>query len=263
MFECGMRLGTEAFTTEGLNQQAKCYLACLNALSLVKKGRKYYWPRAFLTSSFASKVNEDYAWLVKPVPHFLYVPQEAPPDPLLPPGVSPKRSVDGEELLEVEPLEKPAMEVLERADIERELELVWARLKLPQSSSPTGPGMSAEEITSLLAAANRFNDAARLCRLFDLDPRPMLETLAAKCVRLSRADANAAEREAAWEWLPGESGMEANAAEAAWNFLENILERLEERGQSKLYRAVSAKLLSLGAVLPVWIIAKYKKVRYR
>lgn len=37
MYECGMRLGTEVFNKEGLKRQAKCYLACINALKLVKK----------------------------------------------------------------------------------------------------------------------------------------------------------------------------------------------------------------------------------
>ena len=36
MYECGMRLGTEVFNLEGLKRQAKCYLACINALKLVR-----------------------------------------------------------------------------------------------------------------------------------------------------------------------------------------------------------------------------------
>ena len=35
MYECGMRLGTEVFNLDGLKRQAKCYLACINALKLV------------------------------------------------------------------------------------------------------------------------------------------------------------------------------------------------------------------------------------
>jgi hypothetical protein len=35
MYECALRLGTEAFSLEGLQRQAKCYLACINALNLV------------------------------------------------------------------------------------------------------------------------------------------------------------------------------------------------------------------------------------
>lgn len=49
MYEQGVRLGQETTgDSESLHQQAKCYLACLNALRLVD-------PR--------------YAWIVKPVPH--------------------------------------------------------------------------------------------------------------------------------------------------------------------------------------------------
>jgi len=37
MYECALRLGTESFSLEGLQRQAKCYLACINALKLVRK----------------------------------------------------------------------------------------------------------------------------------------------------------------------------------------------------------------------------------
>ena len=42
--------------------------------------------------------------------------------------------------------------------------------------------------------------------------------------------------------------------------LETILTRLEEKGQSTLHRCVAGKLLELGAELPAWLIASYKKV---
>ncbi len=65
---------------------------------------------------------------MKPVPHSTYVPQG------LPPGTSPKRTVDGEELERELAGEangrKPKMDVLEMDDIEKEFELVCARLKL-------------------------------------------------------------------------------------------------------------------------------------
>lgn len=49
MYEQGMRLGQETTSQPAsLHQQAKCYLACLNALRLV---------------------DPKYAWIVKPVPH--------------------------------------------------------------------------------------------------------------------------------------------------------------------------------------------------
>ncbi len=46
MYEYGMRLGQEVPSRKGLQRQAKCYLAAMNALRLV---------------------SENYAWIVKPV----------------------------------------------------------------------------------------------------------------------------------------------------------------------------------------------------
>ena len=47
MYEYGLRVGQELSNLKGLQQQAKCYLAMLNALRLV---------------------NPKYAWIVKPIP---------------------------------------------------------------------------------------------------------------------------------------------------------------------------------------------------
>ena len=79
MFECGMRLATEVFNAEGLKRQAKCYLACLNSLSLV---------------------NEKYAWIVKPNlrASAARTADELPASLALAPGVSPKRNHEGEEV---------------------------------------------------------------------------------------------------------------------------------------------------------------------
>ncbi len=122
MYECGMRLGTEVFTPEGLQRQAKCYLACLNCLKLVINYTSRFFV-LFLKTFVTSKVNEKYSWIVKPVANSLYVPQG------LPPGASPRRNADGEEL-ERTARERPKMEVLEMEDIEKEFELVCSRLKL-------------------------------------------------------------------------------------------------------------------------------------
>lgn len=46
MYEYGMRLGQEVAGLKGLQKQAKCYLASMNALRLV---------------------DQKYAWIVKPV----------------------------------------------------------------------------------------------------------------------------------------------------------------------------------------------------
>jgi len=102
MYECGMRLGTELFTLEGLKRQAKCYLACLNCLKLVKPQN---------------------AWIVRPI-----IDNSESNKSLfnnstinLPPGVSPKRSADGDEINHIR-IPQKRMEVLEMCEIEREFQ---------------------------------------------------------------------------------------------------------------------------------------------
>ena len=169
------------------------------------------------------------------------------------------------------------MEVLERAQIEREFELVSARLKLTKRgrssssqhalSAVTGPGLSAGETVALLTAANLYEDAVHVGRVFGLDPRPALEGLASRCVWLARS-AGPAERDAAWDWLAENSPSGADiragsAVEAAWRLLQSLLGRLEEGRQSKLHRAVAERLFSQGAYLPSWLVNSYKVVSIR
>ena len=86
------------------------------------------------------------------------------------------------------------------SEIQKEFQLVCARLKLANKSSDlTGPGLSPAETVALLVNANLFEDAVNLAKSFDLDPRNILEGLTGKCVRLARA--RPTEQEAAWEWL--------------------------------------------------------------
>ena len=165
---------------------------------------------------------------------------------------------------------KPKMEVLEKAQIEREFELVSARLKLTKRSrssqsalsAVTGPGLSANETVALLTAANLYEDAVHIGRIFELDHRSVLEGLASRCVWLAKS-AGAVERDAAWDWLAenSPSGVDiraGSAVEAAWKLLQCLLGRLEEGRQSKLHRAVAERLFSQGAYLPSWLVNSYK-----
>ena len=113
MYECAMRVATEMVNLSGLKQQLRCYLATLNALKLV---------------------NSQYAWIVKPV---LKIEESNLP------AASPKHSHDGEIL----PMNKvkSRLEVLEVKDIERELQLVAARLKLARNST-CGPKTTKDDI---------------------------------------------------------------------------------------------------------------------
>ena len=183
MYECGMRLGTELFTPVGLKRQAQCYLACLNCLNLV---------------------NAKYAWIVKPVPnHGRKNHLDSIVD--LPSGVSPKRTSEDEIIQTIEDLNRPKIKVLEMSEIEKEFELVCARIKLMKKNagnqvSISGPGLSSGETVALLAAANLFEDAIQISKIFGLDYKSIVDGLASKCVRLSTR-ASAAEKDQAWEWL--------------------------------------------------------------
>lgn len=237
MYEQGMRLGQE--TTSGpdsLHQQAKCYLACLNALRLV---------------------DPKYAWIVKPVPHTEAV------DGL--PGMSPKRHLDGEQVFEHKM--KRQVQVLELPDIQKEFELVNAHLRLmkhsPDVCSSIGTRFSAAELVAILTSVGMYQVALKLSHLFCLPPQGVFEGLAAACVKLMAEDSDK-ESSSAWDWLVenefSELGIgEASAALLAWRLLETLLSKYESPRQSTLHKAVAARLLGLGAFLPHWLVTSYKQ----
>jgi hypothetical protein len=52
-----MRLGTEVFNKEGLKRQAKCYLACINALKLVNTTKKYIYIHKTIHQFYSQNVS--------------------------------------------------------------------------------------------------------------------------------------------------------------------------------------------------------------
>lgn len=139
-------------------------------------------------------MNSKYAWIVKPVPT-LSVSETEKDDsrPGLPVGMSPKRTVDGDEIMYNADQPRLKMEVLEIADIEKEFELVCARLKLVHlqgdSAVPVAAGanLSPPELASLLITANLYEDAIHVSKLFELPLHPVFEGLTSRCVKLSRS----------------------------------------------------------------------------
>ena len=242
MYECAMRISTEMVSMRGLQQQVRCYLACLNALKLV---------------------NKDYAWIVKPV---LKVSTSDSSSNSLPPGVSPKHSHEGHFKVSAEV--KPRMNVLEIKDIEKEFVLVSARLKLASLSSKnksqvqavTGPTLSSSDALALLVAANLYVDAVKIATVFKVDLRPVVEGLASRCVYLSRSKPS--EKDLAWDWLAennfGECGA-ATSVEAAWSLLKKIVQEQESgKSTTSLKKAIAIRLMVLGTALPAWLVNAYK-----
>ena len=253
MFECGSRLGLELVTVVGLKKQVLLNHFCnLHSGCLINFLRQV---QAYLaTINSLRLVSPKYQWIVRPG-HSNN------------PGVSPKRLADGEE----KPDEAGAgttMEVIELKDIEKELVLTQARLKLVKFSAstelslPVAPGLSPAETVALLAAANLFWDGVTICKTFNL-PRSMLivvESLASKCVKLS---AGRGEQGTAWQWLQenrvgGGEVAGDSPVEAAWHLLEKVVGE-EEKGSTALHRAALQRLVSLACTPPPWLLASYKK----
>ena len=201
-------------------------------------------------------VSPKYQWIVRPGPSSNH------------PGASPKRLADGEEKADEGGSGTTSMEVVELKDIEKELVLTQARLKLVKFSAstelslPVAPGLSPAETVALLVAANLFWDGVTICKTFNL-PRSMLivvEGLASKCVKLS---AGRGEQGTAWQWLQenkvgGGEVAGDNPVEAAWHLLEGVVAE-EEKGSTALHRAALQRLVSLACTPPPWLLASYKK----
>lgn len=92
----------------------------------------------------------------------------------------------------------------------------------------------------------------------------LLQGLATKCAKLS-SSGKGGDIAAAWTWLADnrkaggrEGGVGEDAVEAAWQLLEHIVTKYEERGCTSLHRAVLCKLAQARCSPPPWLIAGYK-----
>lgn len=141
MYELGSRLGLELVSVAGLRRQSHALLATINSLKLV---------------------SVNYRWVVRPG--------------AVQGSTTPKRGSDGEEKVEGA---AARLEVVELGEIEKELVLVQARLKLVKSSSsgdlalPIAPGLGAPETVALLTGASLYWDAVTICSTFSL-PRSLV-----------------------------------------------------------------------------------------
>lgn len=238
MYEQGMRLGCEGtHSAELTERQAKCYLACLNALQLV---------------------DPNYAWIVKPV-----VSNDTDEDIT---GMSPKRGNDGEELSK--PDWRREVDVMEIDHIRTEYEVVQCRLRLlrhsPDKYKRTGCRLAPSELVAVLSQVGMYQAAIKLCKAHKLKFQPVLECLASACVRLTNMESANRDPTAAWEWLSendlrGLGIDEGNPVKLAWRLLEVILMSCEEDMQTALHKAVSSRLLALGVFLPNWLVTTYKE----
>ncbi|XP_071104860.1 nuclear pore complex protein Nup160-like isoform X1 [Haliotis cracherodii] len=248
MYEHGMRLGRELPGLKGLQRQAQCYLAALNALRLVRA---------------------EYAWIVKPVSMSKYSEVSDEEDE---PGISPKHGLDGAEK-EAHSLTRK-MEILELVDIEKEYILVDARLRLirrnPDPSLASGPTPGPDEMVGLLVNTGLFDRAIIVAKYFNLTLNTVFENLALRCVHLAKGSnyfmiGDNDQTSEAWDWLQenhfnaGSVQRDKSAADQAWTLLQCYLNSYED-STARYHRCVSEKLLSHGFSLPTWFINSYKEL---
>ncbi|KAK3858813.1 hypothetical protein Pcinc_035022 [Petrolisthes cinctipes] len=228
MYECALRLNVEGVGERGVKQQAKCYLACINCLH---------------------HIPSDQAWILKPVPRSVPS-EEASQDCDMDGGISPKRSSEGAPVAPPLPRTRPQVTVLELPHIQREYQLVHARLlllrSLPDIPLSGGP-LSPSDTISLLTHARLFKEAVRLARMFELAVTPILKGLANTCLHPNshppppQTDANFSDAEEGW-----------------WSLLKQLLEEEEVGKQSVLHHAVATELLHYSSSLPTWLTDSYK-----
>lgn len=235
MYECALRLNIEGLGEKGLRQQAKCYLACLNCLQ---------------------HIPPEQAWILKPLPKSSNGEGEVDNDSRTVGGISPKRNSDGTSVAPPLTRRRPQVKVLELTHIEREYELVHARLKMvksqPDVSSLGGP-LSAADTISLLTHGRLFREAVHLAKLFELPVAPVLKGLAHTCLHPSVSHTKVISSQEERSIV-----RESNETEVWRNLLKELLEEEEKANQSLLHHAVASVLLQHTTSLPAWLVNSYK-----
>ncbi|XP_065185572.1 nuclear pore complex protein Nup160-like [Sycon ciliatum] len=231
-YECAVRLTSEMPTVKGLQRRAKCLVAAMNALHLVRS---------------------DDAWLVRPVD------RSSTQDVL-------KRHHDGTSVVPQDSLHQP-ITVVDLKDLREEHVLVSARLKLLQRNADAGTSTNPDELLTLLIAAGLFTVALDVSQMFQFPPTPVLEGLAARCVKLTSARSKqlATDVDDGWDWLSANevsgitSSRSGSVVECAWQLLRHCLfNRVPCDQQSACFRAITVHFLSVSAAIPQWFLDAYK-----
>ncbi|XP_028408932.1 nuclear pore complex protein Nup160-like [Dendronephthya gigantea] len=244
MYEYGIRLSQELPGLQSLQKQAKCYLTTMNSLRLLEPKN---------------------SWIVKPLDRKEQKEIEAP-------NMSPKRKQgdeDGEEAYTTMiPRRRRRVTVLEIKDLEKEYMLVLARLQLLQQDTDpahvTGPSLSPDETLVLLVQAGQYDTAFSIAKAFDLPLTSIFDGLAARCVKLSLYTAPNTDLDERMSWLKSNdtnvSGLtrDSSPADQAWNLLNVYLDRFGSKQNCVYYKCVCTRLLSMGCVLPTWLVNAYK-----
>lgn len=239
MYEQAYRL-RQYNSAKALEKQVKCYLAAVNALSLM---------------------DPEFAYVIKPAETDENQLEDRQNNLLGNAGMNISDD-DREESNELNLTVKENVEVLHLNGIKEELDCAKARLRLAKYE----PDAIADHLTSpvelvmLLVNAGLFKPALLLCKRFIIPNDLIFEHLTRSCVQLSRQeDANA------WNWLAENDLQELNyigntPSDVAWNLLKTFLEEYEKPLASIIHKVIAQKLIEMGYFLPHWFLASYKKL---
>ncbi|XP_037026302.1 nuclear pore complex protein Nup160 homolog isoform X2 [Bradysia coprophila] len=220
MYEQAMRYALECDTIESVQCRYECLLACLNALNLC---------------------DENYAWIAKPV-------------------INEDNGHNSEDMETNEIPVKQNVIVLQSKDIRQELLIADTILCLSKHRQEIGSILNADtdQLIAVLANTGLYTAAVKLTSKLEKSVAPVLESLAAACVRASEENSNEV-----WSWLQendiADLPQKNSAVDMAWKLLEVLLDDYETGTATTLRKSVANKILSLGEFLPHWLYLSYKK----
>ncbi|VVC32071.1 Hypothetical protein CINCED_3A016039 [Cinara cedri] len=135
--------------------------------------------------------------------------------------------------------------------------LCWlARARQAVDDSSTT--LDAQSAVSILIMKHQYKEAMCLSKMWNLPLHIPLRELVKTCLTLT----NPEECDKAWFWLAKNevSGDGINCGQIAWDFLETLVNRYEEKEKTLLHYHVADELLRHKAFLPNWLIRTYKKI---
>lgn len=150
--------------------------------------------------------------------------------------------------------------MLQIKDIRQELLIADTVLALSKHRHEIGSILNADtdQLIAVLANTGLYTAAAKLTAKLEKSMAPVLESLAAACVRASEENSNEV-----WSWLQendiADLPQKNSAVDMAWNLLETLLDDNEADNATTLRKAVANKILGLGEFLPHWLYLSYKK----
>ncbi|CAK8672372.1 unnamed protein product [Clavelina lepadiformis] len=231
MYEQAWRIGTEQGRYNALNRKHVCLISAVTCLHLV---------------------DSDNRWIVHPA-----ITQEPAP---MRGSESPKRNHDGTgvELSSG----KRKLVVCEIADIQKEILLVEARLKISaetKDEAASGASMSASETITWLTHAGLYEDAFTIGTEFNISLTSIFQSLATRCVRSSYC----ANDSQVSSWLSKQDRTtlddgHSSESDVAWRYLKEFLGKYGK--SSGCYRTVLTTLLSYSCTLPAWFVNDYKRL---